>query len=236
MKHGTLVLAFLATVAMSWNPVEGAVDVDVTFTGDNVVESFYFGAAGVAPSPVDLTGASNLSDWDAADTISVSVNESEDYSLYFRVTQHPTVGFSYRNPAAFLADISVGDTLLSSTSANWLWASGFDDLGKDITDPANVNASGWAPVTAWAANEGDAKLLVTDTSLKDEWNLQGDDPVQGISDSAQWIWGGDNFNVGQPVSEQWLKTTVSVVPEPSAIAIWSLMALLGLGLATRRRK
>jgi len=209
---------WLAAVAVLVLAVGGAqtlasVMVDVTYTGDNVVEAFYQDGS----SPVAIAVGPNANNWHIADTATLDL-EYGDYQLIFRVSNLEGPGSG--NPAALLAQISgpvVGD-LLSSSS--------WDYALYDGTTPTDFDTLDWNAATEWGNNGG-----------PNIWTSVHGGPVAGISTSAQWIWDDINFGGGEDFhAELWLRAEFSAVPEPASIAVWSLLGGLGLIVGWRRRR
>jgi len=209
--------AILATLVLS--PAAASIQVQVVVTGDNIVDAFY--KNGGLPEEVDLSGISGLEDWRTASTATVDLTHWGANTFYFRV--HQDGFFSEDNPAGFLGDIKfVGGPIIASTSESWEWAEASD---TDTAPPS----SGWEALTEHYGSNAEESTI---------WYKANNGPVASISNDAKWIWGGSNFDETDPppVSEQWLKVTVNVVPEAATVAIWSLLAVAGIGLLSHRRR
>ena len=63
-------------------------------------------------------------------------------------------------------------------------------------------------------------------------NVNGGAAVSGISTNANWIYTANNFEFADEYA--WIRTSITVVPEPSIIALFGL-GLLGLGFARRKK-
>jgi len=223
------IIAFVALGAMLLVAVtvsEGSI-VTVTFTGDNVVQAFW--KNGSNPQEIDISGLPNTDNWTIADTTTVDLANGQ-YQILFRVHQDGTFGSA--NPAGFLAQITGSGLIV--TSEEWEYVSAVG------TSSPPGNDAGWQLVREWGANKANGGPGGQNTIW---YNVKGG-PIADISADAQWIWGGSNFaeTAPAPISEEWFRTSFAVplqeIPEPTTLAIWSLLGGLGLAFGwyrTRKR-
>jgi hypothetical protein len=200
------------------------VQVNVTHTGDNVTSAFYQDGA----APVSIGVGSNASNWTNVDTAVLYLDPSDQYQLIFRVNNNVNEGYNGGNPAAFLAEITGGIAGGSSvTSSAWEYAI------DDGTTPTNFNALSWAAATEYGYN-GEPGIT---------WTHFNGGAVSGISATAQWIWSDVNYGDLDPAvsgpadyNYLWLRTTITTIPEPGSLIVWSLLGALGITVSCWRRR
>ena len=227
------VAAVLAAALACAGSARAAIDLTITYTGDDVVKALY--KDGAAPVRVVLPTPGNNADWKIADSVTVEgLNHGDTYQFFFRVHNLDDAGMD--NPAGFLAEISghaiSGYTSDLFTSRSWDYAV---DLHPDEDDDSPP-AVGWAAATEWAFYQTSSS-----SNGGDNFWTSNHGQIEGISGQARWIWGPHN---GAELVEYegenylWLRATITTgLPEPSTLLIWSLLALSGMGLnVTQRRK
>ncbi len=193
-----------------------AVYMNVAFTGDNIIGSWYQNGAAPVEQNFYMPNAGN---WRVADTAQVDLPHWGDYQLIFEVANSGTGGPG--NPAGFLAEVSgpgvSGDLL---TDIVWEWA----PVDNSEQGPDDFNALTWTPVTSYGRN--DANTIW--------YQNNGNQPVAGISGAAHWVWNHKNF-VAEMDSPLYFRGEFVVTPEPGTLAILGLgIAVVGM-LRMRRR-
>ncbi len=207
---GLATLIFLIGVVGMAN----AIDVTVTYTADNIVNSWYYEDSNGAITLLKL-GANN-GNWEQADSYTINnLNPGKSYSIIWNVSNLSFDGTTVvppaqNNPAAFLAQIDLGSSTIDS-STSWQLS---DDGGGTW-----VNASSY----------GDNGTNI--------WESVAGGPVAGISPSAQWIWsgaGGDAYNQQSTDANLLVKESFTTDPPPDppvATPEPTTFLLFGAGLA-----
>jgi len=146
----------------------------------------------------------NADDWMQSDSVTIDLGPGTYYFLW-GITNLGSP--SVNNPAALLAEI-LWDGNANYSSSSWkTFDSGTDTFLTDATE--------------YGFN-GDPNI----------WTTVNGGAVGGISTNANWIYTANNFADADP--EARIRTSITVVPEPSIIALFAL-GLLGLGFARRRK-
>lgn len=205
-----LVFSLFSTNAM-------AVPLTVNYTSDNA--TLYY-ATFQWPNNMGLTIndlGTNATNWQQMDSSVVDVAEN-NYVAFLFVAENSGTG-SQNNPGGFLADISLGGSVIDSTSSSWYAASG-DFFSGGINEA-------WSPAVEYGANGDNSTIW---------YNVNGGS-VSGISDDAQWIWTGSNFSsdMDQVVSfGRILDVATDPVPEPATLFLLGT-GLIGLAALSRKK-
>jgi hypothetical protein len=239
LSRGSLVVVILAgTIATAF----ASVQVQVTYTGDNVVSGFY--KDGSAPQLVgDFQQVTN---WRDPQTMTVDLGSNHVYQLIFRVYNNESEGQVFGgagNPAGFLAEVKglVASGSLVTSSA-WQYAI---DPGQGVGNPTWADLN-WSQAKAWPYLDGNPDGGDARNGGNNIWNNILGGAIPDISTDAQWIWGDKNgTELGShenPDAENWLfiRTTITTgvgaaVPEPATMVIWSLLGALGIAIGCWRR-
>lgn len=225
------VAALVALLACA-GAAQAAIDLTITYTGDDVVSALY--QDGASPVQVVLPDAGHRADWTVADSVAIGgLQHGDTYQFFFQV--YNTGDASSSNHAGFLAEITghaVGYPSDLFTSSSWDYV--VDPfMGAEGNPPPT---DGWASATEWVFSRMEGSL---DSGDGFSSNTHGQ--IDGISGQASWIWGPHNGAelVGDNADENylWLRATIRTgTPEPSTLLIWSLLALSGTGLSVWRRR
>ena len=207
MNFKTLLQVGVVSTALMAANSAYAIEFSTQFTADNVVSEFSYAENGSVTN-FDLGSTGNLSNWQAASSIGLSLVDNAAYDFIWRTNNlgSPNAG----NPAGFLAQFNLGTTeYLSSTDSN-IWSISSDGIN-------------WTNLA----------LTSYGTNAPSDPNVWGS--IAGINHSSEWLW--DANNGGNLVNDSlYFKASItSAVPEPSIVAL--MLGGLGLvGFMANRRK
>ena len=173
--------------------------------------------------PVPASGTTTLSGAGAGDPyfINVVLTNFTPTNGYPQYPYSPT-----SNPSAFLGDFSLGgsgyqflngSTAISTNDVDWLVST--------TSDPST-----WVPPSTLATSYG------TNLSNPIWYPDNGNNPISGISNGAEWIYGSDQSDaLYADLSTEIIPLKMSETPLPST---WSMLlaGLIGLGVVSYRRR
>ena len=195
-----------------------AVLVTVSYTADNIVDTYYL-QPGTVKAVDNHAAGDNRTDWRVADTFSMDLEAGVNYSFIWRVTNDGPM--SKTNPAGFLAEIDYGGSENYFSGIKWTYA--IEQAGSTLTSDYNTNWV-WKEVTAYGYNGGH-NIWTTNNSYA---------AVTGISEQAQWIWSENNFQKGGD-QQLYIRADFAPVPEPTTLLLFG-SGLLGLAAIARRKR
>lgn len=163
MKKISLFLVLFVFLAVNVN----ATPVTITYTADNVVNSWYE-QTGNGRTYFDL--GPNNGNWQQADSLVLDLNYGQTYTFIWELSNEGA--FTNGNPAAFLAEIDFIDLDSIVTSSEWMVRIG--------GNPA------WVSATEYGLNGGN-----------NIWTNVNGGPIADIDQTAQWIWSDTNFAEGE---------------------------------------
>ena len=196
-----IIMALVVAVSLlGLSGAASAVNVEFTYTGDNIIDFFIIGGS-VTPA---LDG--NADEWRLASSYTADLAPGT-YTVEWTVVNWevpPTTS----GPAAFLAQIDTGSGLILTSSA---W---------EVNPYINSVYEGWKAATEYNLNSDPNSI----------WdNNNGNSAVAGISGDAWWI-GSGAFPGETAQFKVRTSFTVSAVPIPGAVWLLGsgLMGLVGL--------
>jgi len=147
----TLLISSISALSIMANPTH-AMNFTTTFTGDNFVNSFSFNDDGTPfYQLIDTTGLSGSQAWTDSSTLSLTLNDYSQYEFIWQTT-------NASGPAAFLADITLGNMSYSTSTDPNIWSYSADGIN-------------WASVTSYGQNG------------VSPWGT-----ISAINPNAEWIW------------------------------------------------
>lgn len=199
-----LFLLFLVAAVLGITSSVYALPVTVTYTADNVINSWYQDGS----APVPQTPGPNANNWRVADSVTLDLLCGHLYHLIWEVSNDGTA--SQSNPAGFLAEIAFDSSMVVSSSA-FQWG--------DSGDTTDFSSWYWNTTTQYG-NNGGSNIWTTNNS---------GNPITNIDTSAQWIWtdsndGGTGYYGHIFIRAEFTTPPCSAVPEPAT------MLLIGSGL------
>lgn len=208
-----LALAFAGSLLVAGSAM--AVPVSVTYTGDNIIDTWYIEGNG---STNNIAAGANRTNWQIADTATIDLPAGINFSMIWEVTNVGAA--SANNPGGFLGEIDFGAVEPYYSDVTWQYA--IQNIGTDTT--ADFSTWNWLGVTSYARNDDTTSIWYTTLGTS----------IAGIDGQAEWIWSENNFNtLTDP--RLFIRADVTPVPEPATMLLMGT-GLAGLAGAARKRK
>lgn len=232
-KKNRALACAIAGMGMLASTAASALTIDLAFTADNVVNSWWVvnqadstvvngGVLSTASTGSGSGYGNNANGWQKVSLQSVNDLTVGDYYVVFGATNNATPTGS-GNPAGFLAEISGANLSASSqllTSSEWLGGQATHAQVTAAQTPGNAFVPS-LPTVGAVQYESNASSGGT-------WPI-----IDGIASNAHWIWA----NLGGAAvagSSAWLMAEITVVPIPAAGVLF-VSAIAGLVVLGRRR-
>jgi len=123
-------------------------------------------------------------------------------------------------------DAGSGYSIESQVRASILNAaySSVTNTRDNLTNPPNYNDARRVFTWAWGGH-GNQKGFSYGAAV-----------TNGANNATSFLWENGNENHAIPYTEVYIRSLFAVVPEPSTLLIWSLLAALGIGVGWRRNR
>lgn len=198
-------LILLACLAISRQAISSAI-VDITYTADDALRSFYLLNGG---SSQLLPLGAWAENWRRSDSITLDLQSATTYNLVWQIQNVSGIG---QSPGGFLAEIIISEKNSSSlllSSESWEVAFVEDQLVN-----IDIEELSWISATQYGENNNVSTI----------WYQYNSGPITGINGQANWIWWSTNWtddNAPWANDSVFIRTSVTTniypVPIPSTI-------------------